>query len=825
MYPISLPVKEAFASGAMQYARVTVNAMEIETVVENDDIKQGGLIINRYCTTSDTLNVGSCVAAELTLVLDNYDGTYDDISYWKGGEAYVEIGVEVGNTISYVPMGYFIFDSVTFGRSDVTLTALDRLILFEKEIGTLTFPMTLSALLSACCTACGVTLASGSLTNGSYTVSALPEEARTYRDLLKWIFEIAGCCGYINRGGALAYAWYSPVTFDLTQAMRKHSTLDKQSIVITGIEITDGDTVYTSGVTDRMIRINNNPLLKASQQAIADSIYQKCGGLTYVPFTATIVPSPQLFILDMPLFMFPDGTSFVYVAISEITYRLNGYTEIAGTGGKGVYPYSYGLSEAILNASNMKGGTLPPDRIGDSAITGMKIAAQAVTEGKIAANAVTEGKIAANAVVAGKIASGAVTADKIAANAVTAGKILAGAVTADKISIADLYALGATIGGWEITQNAMRKITTIGQYDYQIILYAPTSPQLTTSAVAIQRRATGTSDAWASVTRMTFAGKLISNDAEITGALHSGDGDIGGWTITSDSIQKEFTYGGQTYTCKLSTATVNNYSNAIEITKGNDTVFSVTYGGALNASVIEGNYIDSVQRTVGSDVRESTVTLDGTGVAMEDTLFDPLDPQVRPSRYASMSTSDDEVASVKLSAGDDEGTIKGGVEMVADSDNNKYNLVAYKGLDSSTSSTTTSKTTVSDSGVTIHNGTSLKSEFTKDSLKVNGVSYSTPTSGSGTRNTTNTTGGVCEYWKIGKVVVVSFRQLVPAVTTADAILFTGLPNAVADTSFPAIATTARGAGRLYVDTSGRIKIGGNMSTAGTYLGNFTYVSA
>jgi uncharacterized protein with LGFP repeats len=73
--------------------------------------------------------------------------------------------------------------------------------------------------------------------------------------------------------------------------------------------------------------------------------------------------------------------------------------------------------------------------------------------------------------------------------------------------------------------------------------------------------------------------------------------------------------------------------------------------------------------------------------------------------------------------------------------------------------------------------------------------------------------------------VVSFRQLVPSVTTADAVLFTGLPDAVANTSFPAIATTARGAGRLYVDTSGQIKIGGNMNTAGTYLGNFTYVSA
>ena len=208
MYPISAAVKEQFASGAMQYARITIGT----TVLDNSKILQGGLTINRYCTTGDTLEFGSCVAAEMTLVLNNYSGEFDNIA-WKGEEAYVEIGVEypVGNTpktISYIPMGYFIFDSISWAKHSVTLTALDRLILFEKGVTGLTFPMTLSALLSACCTACGVTLASGTLTNASYVVNGLPEEAVTYRDLLKWIFEIAGCCGYINRAGALAFSWY-----------------------------------------------------------------------------------------------------------------------------------------------------------------------------------------------------------------------------------------------------------------------------------------------------------------------------------------------------------------------------------------------------------------------------------------------------------------------------------------------------------------------------------------------------------------------------------------------------------------------------------------
>jgi len=97
-----------------------------------------------------------------------------------------------------------------------------------------------------------------------------------------------------------------------------------------------------------------------------------------------------------------------------------------------------------------------------STVTNTELAANAVTEGKIATDAVTSGKISANAIVADKIAANAIVADKIATNAITAGKIAAGSVTADKITVSELSALGATIGGWSISNTAISK-TTGGQ--------------------------------------------------------------------------------------------------------------------------------------------------------------------------------------------------------------------------------------------------------------------------------------------------------------------------------------------------------------------------
>ena len=88
-----------------------------------------------------------------------------------------------------------------------------------------------------------------------------------------------------------------------------------------------------------------------------------------------------------------------------------------------------------------------------SSVTNTELADNAVSAGKIATNAVTSGKIEASAIVADKIASNAIVADKIATGAIIARTILAGAVTADKITVTELSALGATIGGWSINSS------------------------------------------------------------------------------------------------------------------------------------------------------------------------------------------------------------------------------------------------------------------------------------------------------------------------------------------------------------------------------------
>lgn len=523
MYPINSDILAIFQSGAMQYARVTIGT-EGQTgyqLIENDRIKQGGMSLNRFAETGDTVKVGSCASAELTLVLDNRDGIYDDYDF-VGKEAYVEIGVEDDNDIVYIPIGYFTFDEAAYDKSALRLAALDRMLFFERTIDAsqLSFPYTVTQLLSRICTVCGVTLGNiGTLLNGGISVPSLPKDAKTYRDLLVWIAEISGNVAYIAYDGTLMLKWYQGSQFSLTTANRKDSTLERGSVLITGVEVVVNDTTTLYGTADRTVRIENNPLIPSGQETfVATGVYNKVGGFSYTPFTATVLPMPHIEPLDGCTFVTADNES-VFVPITDWSFTLNGSCRLAGKSNQATYRRGYGLADVILQGVNLADKAVTTAKIADNAVDTAQLAALAVQEGKIAANAVTEGKIAANAVVADKIASNAVTTDKLNALAVTAAKIASGAVTADKISVTDLEALNATIANWNIGTNMLYKTITSGGYEYRISMQAPASPTTDSTAFCVERRTAGSTGAYTKIYSVTYGGKVESKDFVANGRV------------------------------------------------------------------------------------------------------------------------------------------------------------------------------------------------------------------------------------------------------------------------------------------------------------------
>ena len=347
MYPIDNDILAKFKANKKQYIRITLDSGE---VITEEDIVENGLSVNRYSVSGDMIELGSVISAELTLSLDNTDGTFDEVTF-LGNEMFVEIGVMGSNDeVAYVPLGYFTADEAPRKLQQINLTALDRMMKFEKEISetSLVFPYTVAELYDRICTVCGVQseTSSSSLLNANFVIQKYPEGGYTYRNLLSFIGEITCTCSFIDWQGKLVSKWYSNTSTTIGLSDRYTSDIYEDPLTITGVQVSDGEDIYVAGTDGYVLTVADNPLIQSNWQTIADSLNTVLSGFTYTPFSATTQPMPHIYPLDIVTFVTKDNASVTCI-ISDWTFYSNcRNTNMAGRGMSDVQA-GYGTSGGL----------------------------------------------------------------------------------------------------------------------------------------------------------------------------------------------------------------------------------------------------------------------------------------------------------------------------------------------------------------------------------------------------------------------------------------------------------------------------------------------
>lgn len=359
MYKVSQEVKNLFNKNYIQVADITVNGVNESFSVAENEIVQGSLSIDRYSVSNSKIEVGSAVAAELTLKLKNDDGKYDN-TVFEGAEVFVKIGIKRWDAhrwenavIHWIPCGYFTIDEPPRALSTITISALDRMILFDKTVETdkLSFPMTVADLLNKICTICGVTLATDitRLPNKDYLITAYPEgQDLTYRTLLQWCAALTGTCAFMNYDGNLELKWYEQTDLTISPSERYNSDMQENDVAITGIYFKDAaNTEYIAGTDDYCLDLSSNGLLQDNVQVVLDTLYVSLKGFSYRPYTATIKSAPYIYPMDM--IHYEDAKGEVHdTIITNVTFGMNLSTSIAGKGEttqKQKYSQSGGLTK------------------------------------------------------------------------------------------------------------------------------------------------------------------------------------------------------------------------------------------------------------------------------------------------------------------------------------------------------------------------------------------------------------------------------------------------------------------------------------------------
>lgn len=361
MVNVSQDIIKSFNEGNKQTALIEVTAGSKTFTITDADIIQGGLKIDRYCVTNSKIEVGSAVASELSLKLRNYDGKFNDVSF-EGAVLNVKIGIKLSSVlegatlgkgilgrmilgsassdqdVAYVPCGLFIVDTPPRKLSTISISALDYMVLFDREVNAsaLSFPIHVDALIQKICSICNVTLATdvSVLPNHYFSIGGLPDtnQKLTYRQLLQWCAQLTGTCTFMDGSGRLVLKWYEQTGVTITASERYSSDMLENDITITGFTCDDGKgNTYLSGTADYTLDLSDCGFLTNAYEGVLKELQAARGGFAYRPYSATIKSAPYLFPLDMIRYKNKDGVVHDTI-VTNVTLALNCNTAISGAG-------------------------------------------------------------------------------------------------------------------------------------------------------------------------------------------------------------------------------------------------------------------------------------------------------------------------------------------------------------------------------------------------------------------------------------------------------------------------------------------------------------
>ena len=380
---ITKAMRSAFETG-FQQATIKVAAAgdyfatghttTLQATLTNEDIFDNGLIIDKYCTTGNTLEVGSTVSAQLTLTLLNND-TVSAIS-WNNTQLAVSV---TAGTYTY-DLGVFIVQEYKRQRKFIKLTALDKMITLDTMInqtwdefvsshqqaapgtnfGALTLAwflawvlyITGSSDISPATSSWGTEFpAYNSYTFLNEVIDDIPNlKNMTYRAAIQYVLALGGKCAFFD-GNTLTMQWWinssewfgDSEQFTVTPRNRFSGSIDADTTYqVYGVSLSTptGGTYYPPMSSDK---VNDFLRVQTGISIEDENTTGPTGGYVgamlndmrtppYYLFDAEILSAPYLWPLDIINWhdTADESDTGKKCLITHVTYRLNGKTAISG---------------------------------------------------------------------------------------------------------------------------------------------------------------------------------------------------------------------------------------------------------------------------------------------------------------------------------------------------------------------------------------------------------------------------------------------------------------------------------------------------------------
>ncbi|OZV10801.1 hypothetical protein CIW83_18460 [Tissierella sp. P1] len=352
MYPVSQDFQEKIKkrSGTFE-TKIQIQHSKGVLDITDKELAQGTLIYTESSQAGEEFTIGSTVASDISFTILNKE-EYKDINFMRA-TVFCNIGLLVKEGADahflqpsqpskmprfdekweYVPLGRFNIDYVNIQRNSIELKAIDNMINLDKpySLSKLSYPATLYQIYVNACNVCDVLPGTTSFSNMHYVVKNRPDGDLTFRDVLGYVAELAGCFAKTNRNGAITLEWYKPSGITLGPANRFDFKASDDLVQIKGIMATVEDTTYLAGSEDYAIDLSENPLLQGGYETVLPNVFNNVKNTVFTPYTSNWQGNPAIQAGDIITQIDRDGKEYNTLVTKSI-YKYRGRSTLEAKG-------------------------------------------------------------------------------------------------------------------------------------------------------------------------------------------------------------------------------------------------------------------------------------------------------------------------------------------------------------------------------------------------------------------------------------------------------------------------------------------------------------
>lgn len=202
----------------LEYADITLSD-GTELNLTNKDFWQGGMSLDDAVSGNDIFEIGAAIVNSCSLTIENLDDRFSEYDFLNAKVVtYVGLNLPDGTT-EKIRKGTYTVNDPKYNGATISLKCQDNMAKFDRPYSEskLVYPANLGVIIRDACSICDASLQTYDFPHSDFVIQTRPtDETITFREIISWAAQIAGCFCRCDVQGRLELKWYNQ------QLLEKH---------------------------------------------------------------------------------------------------------------------------------------------------------------------------------------------------------------------------------------------------------------------------------------------------------------------------------------------------------------------------------------------------------------------------------------------------------------------------------------------------------------------------------------------------------------------------------------------------------------------------